>query len=87
MGLFLVRNTQIHPRHQTLAYRRRIVARTKAPEKPKGAPNWHALSFCLRLTVYWSRKLRSLRDRLGCLSLRSALASIWRIRSRVTLNC
>ena len=34
-----------------------------------------------------SRKLRSLRLRLGCLSLRRALASIWRIRSRVTLNC
>src|SRR5690606_12500654 len=34
-----------------------------------------------------SRKLRSLRLRLGYLSLRSALASIWRIRSRVTENC
>src|SRR5690349_19772524 len=28
-----------------------------------------------------SRKLRSLRERLGCLSLRSAFASIWRMRS------
>ena len=36
---------------------------------------------------YWSRKLRSLRERLGCLSFLSALASIWRIRSRVTENC
>src|SRR4030088_669434 len=35
----------------------------------------------------WSRKLRSIRDRLGCFSLRSALASIWRMRSRVTENC
>src|SRR2546422_4165154 len=31
-----------------------------------------------------SRKLRSFFDRDGCRSLRSALASIWRIRSRVT---
>jgi hypothetical protein len=30
---------------------------------------------------------RSLSERLGCFSLRSALASIWRIRSRVTSNC
>ena len=29
----------------------------------------------------------SFRLRLGCFSLRSALASIWRMRSRVTLNC
>src|SRR5690606_38207459 len=35
---------------------------------------------------YWSRKLRILRLRDGCLSLRSAFASIWRIRSRVTEN-
>ena len=34
-----------------------------------------------------SRKLRSLRLRLGCLSLRKALASIWRMRSLVTENC
>src|SRR5487761_2692137 len=34
-----------------------------------------------------SRNERSLRDRLGCLSLRNALASIWRMRSRVTENC
>jgi hypothetical protein len=34
-----------------------------------------------------SRKLRSFRLRLGCLSLRSAFASIWRMRSRVTENC
>ena len=34
-----------------------------------------------------SRKERSLRERLGCLSLRRALASIWRMRSRVTENC
>src|SRR5690606_15003155 len=34
-----------------------------------------------------SRTLLSLRLLLGCLSLRSALASIWRIRSRVTENC
>ena len=31
-----------------------------------------------------SRKARSLRDRDGCRSLRSAFASIWRMRSRVT---
>ena len=35
----------------------------------------------------FSRKLRSFRDRDGCFNLRSAFASIWRIRSRVTLNC
>ncbi len=34
-----------------------------------------------------SRKLLSFRLRLGCLSLRKALASIWRMRSRVTENC
>ena len=34
-----------------------------------------------------SRKLRSFLERLGCFSLRSALASIWRMRSRVTENC
>jgi hypothetical protein len=39
---------------------------------------WH---FC------YLRKLRSLLERLGCLSFRSALASICRIRSRVTENC
>jgi len=37
--------------------------------------------------IYWSRKLRILRLRDGCFSLRSAFASIWRMRSRVTLNC
>lgn len=31
----------------------------------------------------WSRKLRIFRDRLGCLSFLSGLASIWPIRSRV----
>src|SRR5580692_804980 len=39
---------------------------------------WH---FC------YLRKLRSMLERLGCLSFRSALASICRIRSRVTENC
>ncbi len=34
-----------------------------------------------------TRKLRSCSLRLGCLSLRSALASICRMRSRVTSNC
>src|SRR5690606_31861501 len=34
-----------------------------------------------------SRKLRSCSERLGCRSLRRALASIWRMRSRVTSNC
>ena len=34
-----------------------------------------------------SRKLRSFRDLDGCFSLRRALASIWRMRSRVTENC
>ena len=34
-----------------------------------------------------SRKLLSTLDRLGCLSFRSALASICQIRSRVTKNC
>ena len=35
----------------------------------------------------YSRKLLSILDRLGCFSFRSALASIWRMRSRVTENC
>src|SRR5438094_2987211 len=34
-----------------------------------------------------SRKLLRILDRLGCFSFLSALASIWRIRSRVTENC
>ena len=34
-----------------------------------------------------SRKVLRILDRLGCLSLRSAFASIWRMRSRVTENC
>jgi hypothetical protein len=34
-----------------------------------------------------SRKLLSTLDRLGCLSFRSAFASICRMRSRVTENC
>src|SRR5260370_959107 len=34
-----------------------------------------------------SRKLLRILDRLGCFSFRSALASIWRMRSRVTENC
>ena len=34
-----------------------------------------------------SKNDRSFRERLGCLSLRRAFASIWRIRSRVTENC
>ena len=33
------------------------------------------------------RKLRSRRECRGCASLRSTLASIWRMRSRVTENC
>jgi hypothetical protein len=37
--------------------------------------------------AHWSRNDRILRDRDGCLSLRSAFASIWRMRSRVTENC
>ena len=36
---------------------------------------------------YWSRKLRIFRLRDGCFSFRSAFASIWRMRSRVTENC
>ena len=46
--------------------------------------NLHATPPC---SFYWSKKLRIFRLRLGCLSLRSAFASIWRMRSRVTLNC
>ena len=34
-----------------------------------------------------SRKLLRILDRLGCLSFLIALASIWRMRSRVTENC
>ena len=41
----------------------------------------------LVLTPGYLRKLLSAAERLGCLSLRSALASICRIRSRVTENC
>src|SRR5262245_31955001 len=48
-----------------------------APARKVAAPPPHQLS----------RKLLRILDRLGCLSLRSALASIWRMRSRVTENC
>src|SRR5262249_45689441 len=34
-----------------------------------------------------SRNDRRFRDLLGCFNFRSALASIWRMRSRVTENC
>jgi hypothetical protein len=34
-----------------------------------------------------SRKVLSTLDRRGCFSFRSALASIWRMRSRVNENC
>src|SRR5262249_40999648 len=37
--------------------------------------------------AYQSRKLLRILDRLGCFSFLSALASIWRMRSRVTENC
>src|SRR3954471_16886897 len=48
----------------------------------------HCLKFVRGHTrPYWSRKLRIFLDRLGCLSFRKALASICRMRSRVTLNC
>ena len=53
------------------------------PERALGAGTQPLRAACFQL----SKKLRSLRERLGCLSLRSALASIWRIRSRVTENC
>ena len=38
--------------------------------------------FCIQL-----RQRRKCMIRLGCFSFRSALASIWRTRSRVTENC
>ena len=37
--------------------------------------------------AYWSRNDLIFRDRDGCFNFRNALASICRIRSRVTLNC
>ena len=38
----------------------------------------------VRTSCSYSRKSRSLRERLGCRSFFSAFASIWRMRSRVT---
>ena len=46
---------------------------------PHGSPEGPASSVI--------KKLLSILDRLGCFSFRSALASIWRMRSRVTENC
>src|SRR5688500_5366759 len=59
--------------------------RTEQGHKKNGGPKTRRLHS--NQTDQLSRKLRSLRERLGCLSLRSALASIWRMRSRVTENC
>ena len=56
-------------------------ARRASPREP----SWSALRPGPAAS-YSSRKSRSLRERDGWRSLRSALASIWRIRSRVTLN-
>lgn len=47
---------------------------------------WRQTESCV-LAYQLLRKLLSAPDRLGCLSFRSALASICRIRSRVTENC
>src|SRR6516165_3906697 len=51
-------------------------------DRTRGRERWAA-----PLSHQFSRKLLRILDRLGCLSLRSALASIWRMRSRVTENC
>ncbi|MDR7103171.1 hypothetical protein J2X37_002348 [Croceicoccus sp. BE223] len=58
-----------------------------ATRSGKVAPSFPEEGQRHRLLHYWSRKLRILRLRLGCLSFLSALASIWRMRSRVTENC
>src|SRR5580692_3443238 len=57
-------------------YKRPREGQPRAGAKGGGAPP-HQLS----------RKLLRLLDRLGCFSFLSALASIWRMRSRVTENC
>jgi hypothetical protein len=59
-----------------------------ARRRPDCAVNesWGAL-FSSYPTHQLSRNLLSSLERLGCLSFRSALASICRIRSRVTENC
>src|SRR3546814_16337297 len=52
------------------------------------AARWAALSSRLvAAPAHVSRNDLSLRERLGCFSLRSALASIWRLRSRVPETC
>src|SRR5262249_44418585 len=55
----------------------RIERVNHAPARTVAAPSPHQLS----------RKLLRILDRLGCLSFLNALASIWRMRSRVTENC
>ena len=63
-----------------------IIAADRAIEKKSPAMRGFS-SFVQRADYSRSRKLRSCSERVGWRSLRSAFASIWRIRSRVTSNC
>jgi hypothetical protein len=55
-----------------------------ATQTPSSSPTMTAKMWCHPCQS--STKLLSIFDRLGCFSFRSALASIWRIRSRDTEN-
>ena len=70
----------------------------RTAHKQKHAPAGYAAHRCASAASAWthrsgrrahsrSRNERNCSERVGWRSLRSALASIWRIRSRVTSNC
>ena len=67
-------------------HRRKLTQRQGRATK-KGRPEGRPFVLFGDKAAQVSRNERSLRLRLGCFSLRSAFASIWRIRSRVTENC
>ena len=73
--------TRLEPRKVDPAHPYRLFGRPPTSVADRGGRTWP----CAR-RLYFSRKLRSARARDGCFSFRSALASICRMRSRVTEN-
>jgi len=59
----------------------------KSSQNRKSPGSTPGLSISIATETQLSKKLRSFLLRLGCFNFRNAFASIWRIRSRVTLNC
>jgi len=64
----------------------KVLAPADASHILKRANPWHIPGFEKQDSCYCSTNALSFRARLGCRSLRSALASICRMRSRVTSN-